>query len=119
VDVIMPDVKHDGGLLETKRIAGAARMRKMLVAPHSPSGPVSTAATGQLVSTLTNFLILEYAWGEAGWRADLLEPPERIEDGYLILSDEPGLGHRLNPQVMEEHRVKAADNRDSSKVIPD
>jgi galactonate dehydratase len=119
VDVIMPDVKHDGGLLETKRIAGAARMRKMLVAPHSPSGPVSTAATGQLISTVTNFLILEYAWGEADWRADLLDPPERIENGHLILSDEPGLGHRLNPHVTDEHRVKLADNRDSSKVFPD
>ncbi len=119
VDVIMPDVKHDGGLLEMKRIAGAARMRKMLVAPHSPSGPVSTAATGQLVSTLSNFLILEYAWGEADWRADLLDPPERMEEGYLILSDEPGLGHRLNPQVVEQHRLDVADDRDSSKVVPD
>lgn len=119
VDVIMPDVKHDGGLLETKRIAGAARMRKMLVAPHSPSGPVSTAATGQVVSTLTNFLILEYAWGEANWRADLLDPPERVEEGYLLLSDEPGLGHRLNSRVVEEHRVNVANDRDSSKVVPD
>ncbi|MFP3897537.1 MAG: mandelate racemase/muconate lactonizing enzyme family protein, partial [Anaerolineales bacterium] len=118
VDVIMPDVKHDGGLLEMKRIAGAARMRRLLVAPHSPSGPVSTAATGQLVSTLTNFLILEYAWGEADWRANLLDPPERIEEGYLVLSDEPGLGHRLDPRGVEEHRVEVADDRDSSKVIP-
>ncbi|HHX43600.1 MAG TPA: mandelate racemase/muconate lactonizing enzyme family protein [Chloroflexi bacterium] len=104
VDVIMPDVKHDGGLLETKRIAGAARIGGVLVAPHNPAGPVSTAATAQVVSTLTNFLILEYAWGEVDWRASLLEPAERIEDGYLILPEGPGLGHRLNQDVLAAHR---------------
>jgi galactonate dehydratase len=99
----MPDVKYDGGLLETKRIAGAARMSQLLVSPHNPSGPVSTAATAQVASTLSNFLILEYAWGEVNWRAELLDPPERIEDGYLVLSKEPGLGHRLNHAVVQAH----------------
>ncbi|MBN1401186.1 MAG: hypothetical protein JXA74_10140, partial [Anaerolineae bacterium] len=106
VDVIMPDVKHAGGLLELKRIAGAARMHKLLVAPHNPSGPVAAAASAQVVSTLTNFLILEYAWGEVPWRADLIDPPERIVDGYLQLSEGPGLGHRLNADLVAAHRVR-------------
>lgn len=104
VDVIMPDVKHDGGLMETKRIAGAARMSNMLVSPHNPAGPVATAASGQVMSTVSNFLILEYAWGEVDWRAGLLEPPERIEDGYLLLPEGPGLGHRLNRAEVERHQ---------------
>jgi len=117
VDVIMPDVKHCGGLLEMKRIAGAARMTGVLVAPHSPSGPVSSAAGAQVMSTATNFLILEYAWGEAHWRADLLDPPERVEDGHLVLPDGPGLGHRLNMEVVEEHRVRQPSARDSSTAL--
>ncbi|HHX65429.1 MAG TPA: mandelate racemase/muconate lactonizing enzyme family protein, partial [Chloroflexi bacterium] len=44
VDVIMPDVKHDGGLWETLQIAGAARLRGVPVAPHNPAGPVATAS---------------------------------------------------------------------------
>ena len=103
VDVIMPDVKHCGGLLELAEIAAAARMNNLLVAPHNPAGPLSTAATAQVVSTINNFYILEYAWGEVDWRATLLEPAERIEDGYLILSQEPGLGHRLNRKAIEAH----------------
>lgn len=118
VDVIMPDVKHDGGLLETKHVCAAARMQQMLVAPHNPSGPVSTAATAQVASTLPNFLILEYAWGEAEWRAGLLDPPERIEDGYLLLPDGCGLGHSLNMEVVERHRVLDPSDADSSKVVP-
>jgi len=118
VDVLMPDVKHCGGLLEMKQIAGAARMSGLPVAPHSPSGPVSTAASAQVVSTLRNFLILEYAWGEAEWRASLLDPPEQIKDGYLILPEGPGLGHRLNMSVVAEHRVSELTSRDSSTALP-
>ncbi|MCB0127229.1 MAG: mandelate racemase/muconate lactonizing enzyme family protein, partial [Caldilineaceae bacterium] len=89
VDVLMPDVKHVGGLQETKNVAEAARASGLLIAPHNPSGPVASVASGQVCATLRNFYILEYAWGEVDWRAQLLEPAERIEDGYLIVSDEP------------------------------
>jgi galactonate dehydratase len=44
VDVIMPDVKHCGGLLELTHIAAEAASEGLMVAPHNPSGPVSTAA---------------------------------------------------------------------------
>jgi len=107
VDVIMPDVKHNGA---------AARMEQLLVAPHNPSGPVASAATAQVFCTVPNFYILEHAWGEVDWRADLLIPPERIEQGELILSDEPGLGHRLNPDRVEKHERVSASSVDSSKV---
>jgi galactonate dehydratase len=116
VDVIMPDVKHDGGILATAQIAAAARVNHLLVAPHNPAGPVSTAATAQVASTLPNFLILEYAWSEAAWRAQLLDPPERIVDGCLLLPEGPGLGHRLNDEVVAAHRAAQASAADSTKV---
>ncbi len=117
VDVIMPDVKHCGGILELSEIAAAARMLQVQVAPHNPAGPLSTAATAQVASTWPNFYILEYAWGEVDWRADLLQPAEKIEDGYLVLSQEPGLGHRLNPALVEKYRRGSASAADSSKVV--
>ena len=116
VDVIMPDAKHCGGIQEQNAIAAAARMRQVLVAPHNPAGPLATAATAQAASTWPNFYILEFAWGEVDWRADLLTPPERIEDGHLLLSQEPGLGHRLNPQIVEAFRSGSFGSSDSSKL---
>ena len=116
VDVIMPDVKHCGGIQELNAIAAAARMGQVLVAPHNPAGPLSTAATAQAASTWPNFYILEYAWGEVDWRADLLTPPERIEDGHLLLSQEPGLGHRFNRRIAEAFRSANASGAGSSKV---
>jgi galactonate dehydratase len=117
VDVIMPDIKHAGGLLETKTIGSAARMSQILVAPHNPSGPVATVASGHVVSTLNNLLILEYAWGEAPWRADLLTPAEPVRDGHLWLSNAPGLGYRLNEKTVAAHRATRASSSDSSKVV--
>jgi galactonate dehydratase len=116
VDVLMPDVKHCGGLMEMKNIAEAARLKQLLIAPHNPSGPVATVASAQAVSTLANFLILEYAWGEVDWRSSLIEPREPIEDGYLTVSDRPGLGYRLNQTVVEAHRRAEPSTEDSTKV---
>ena len=98
VDVIMPDVKHCGGALELKKIAALAETYGVEVSPHSPSGPVSTAAGAHIAATLPNFQRLEHAWGEADWRADLLSPPERFEQGELVLSERPGWGFDFNPQ---------------------
>lgn len=101
VDVIMPDLKHVGGILEAKKIAAMAETHGVAVAPHSPAGPVATAAGAQLCATLPNFLILEHAWGEVPWRAELVGG-EPIEDGFYLLSDRPGLGIEVDERLMDE-----------------
>jgi galactonate dehydratase len=78
VDVIMPDVKHCGGLLEMTRIAAMAKADEVSVAPPNPSGPVSTAATVQVYAGINNFRILELQWGEVSWRSDMVTPPEHL-----------------------------------------
>ena len=118
VDMLMPDVKHDGGLAITKHISAAAQMYQILIAPHNPAGPVATASTAQVISTVPNFYILEFAWGEVDWRAELLEPAERGEEGYLVLSQAPGIGHKHNAAVLAAHRRERASAADSSRVRP-
>ena len=105
VDVIMPDVKHCGGLLELVKIAAAAESNGVTVAPHNPSGPVSTAASVQVCAVLKNFNLLEYQWGEAGWRSELLNPPERFENGAIRVPDRPGLGVGLNDKLAASHPI--------------
>lgn len=103
VDVIMPDVKHCGGLLELTRIAAMAERDGVQVAPHNPSGPVSTAANVQVCAVLKNFRLLEYQWGEAPWRHDLVTPREFFDRGTLHVPDRPGLGIELNEKVVRAH----------------
>jgi galactonate dehydratase len=100
VDVIMPDVKHCGGLLELTRIAAMAEADGVKVAPHNPSGPVSTAASIQVCAILANFNFLELQWGEVSWRKDVLKPGEVFKDGAIRVPDKPGFGIELNESVI-------------------
>ena len=95
VDYILPDVKHVGGITGLKKIATLAAARNVMMTPHNPSGPVATAASVQCMTSVPNFAILEYAWGEVEWRASLISPPEKIVDGFIEVPDRPGLGITL------------------------
>ena len=101
VDVIMPDVKHCGGLLELTRIAAAAAVRDVLVSPHNPSGPVSTAASVQAAAGAANVNLLELQYGEVPWRADVLSPPEQFINGEIRVPDRPGFGIELNESTIK------------------
>ncbi len=105
VDVIMPDVKHCGGLLEMTRIAAMAQTDGVSVAPHNPSGPISTAANAQICAGMSNFRLLELQWGEIDWRGDLIAPAEHFERGFLQVPSRPGFGIRLNDKLARAHPV--------------
>jgi galactonate dehydratase len=98
--VVMPDVKHCGGIGAGLAIAQAAAAAGAAVSPHNPSGPVAMAASAQVAAALPQLRHLEYAWGEVPWRATLVQPPERIERGDLVLPEGLGLGVELNRQVL-------------------
>ena len=53
VDIIMPDVKHCGGVAELGRIATVAELHDVLVSPHNPSGPVSTMVSASVCAGLS------------------------------------------------------------------
>jgi galactonate dehydratase len=99
----MPDVKHCGGVREAVRIAGEMRARGVRVSPHSPTGPVCQLGSAHACAVMNDPLPLEYAWGEVPWRAEMLLPSERIRDGALHLPSKPGLGARLNAELVERH----------------
>jgi galactonate dehydratase len=105
VDVIMPDVKHCGGLLELTRIAAMADADGVAVAPHNPSGPVSTAASVQVCAVLKNFRLLELQWGETAWRSEVLNPPEQFVKGSIAVPSRPGFGVELNDRLVRAHPI--------------
>ena len=103
LDILMPDVKHCGGILELKYIAAMAETAGLTVAPHNPSGPIATAASVQAVAAIPNFSILEMAHGEVPWRSELISPSEQFVDGYVTVSDRPGIGFELNHKEIIKH----------------
>ena len=103
VDIVMPDPKFCGGLLELKKIGAMAEGAGLLVSPHGPASPVGTTAAAHVCATLPNFLILESAYGEVPWRAELIDPPEQIVDSALPLSAKPGFGITLNERTAKKY----------------
>jgi 2-dehydro-3-deoxyphosphogalactonate aldolase len=92
-----------GGLLEAKKIAGMAEAHYCQVAPHLYCGPVEGAANIQLSACIPNFLILESIRQWDGFHARILKKPICWEDGYVIPSEEPGLGVELDEDVALAH----------------
>ena len=71
------------------------------IAPHCYCGPLVAAANIQLAATLPNFLVLESIKTWDGFYADVLKKKIEWQDGYVIPSDEPGLGVELDEAVCE------------------
>ena len=103
VAVVMPDVKYCGGVAEAARAGRSAIGRGGGVSLHSPSGPISLLASGHATAAVDGALPLEHAVHEVDWRADLIEPAERIEGGRLLLPSATGLGAALNTEVVRRH----------------
>lgn len=101
--VIQPDLCHAGGILEVKKIAAMAEANYVMVAPHNPNGPVSTAACLQLAACVPNFLILEYHVDDVAWRDEIVTPAERVEEGHLAIPTAPGLGIEFNAEAAAAH----------------
>lgn len=106
LDVVMPDVKWVGGILEAKKAAAMAEVYGVACSPHNASGPVSCAASVQLSFTLSSLLILEYPWGAPSWRGELCGGSERLTNGVFPLPTAPGLGVMLDPDVARRYRPK-------------
>jgi galactonate dehydratase len=103
-DIIQPDITHFGGLLETKKLAAWAEVYYVLVAPHNVGGPVSTAAALHFAASTANFKIQEHFndFTEEWVKAAAPGNPE-VVDGYFSLPQGPGLGVKLNEDVINEH----------------
>ena len=103
VSVIMPDIKHCGGVAEAVRAGRSAMGRGGAFSLHSPSGPISLLASAHATAAVPGALPLEHAVDEVAWRADLIAPAERIQNGRLLLPPGPGLGAALDWRSVRRH----------------
>ena len=100
VEVAMPDVKYCGGVAEAYAAGRRVVEAGGRVSLHSPSGPVAQLAGAHVTAAIAGdgevVTPMEYAAHEADWRSELMNPPERIERGRLILPEGAGLGASLD-----------------------
>lgn len=102
-DMLMPDITRCGGPTEMVKMASMAEAYNVVIAPHNPNGPLSTLASAQVMAATPNFFRMEFFANDVPWRDTILTHPLEFDDGYLILSDRPGLGVDLVEEEMEKH----------------
>ncbi|WP_435073546.1 mandelate racemase/muconate lactonizing enzyme family protein [Halorubrum sp. HHNYT27] len=105
VSFVAPDIPKTGGIAETKKIAELADTYYLTMIPHNIGSPVATMAGVHIGATVPNFLALEFHARDVPWWDDLVASDEPlIQDGYIAVPDEPGLGIELDWDVVEEHK---------------
>jgi galactonate dehydratase len=105
VQYVRPDVCMCGGITGAKKIAALAEANHVGVVPHNPLSPVSTAACLQIAACIPNFALQEYPIGEdVPPKSEIVRgAPKHDGNGYLIISDTPGIGVELAEDAAERH----------------
>jgi L-alanine-DL-glutamate epimerase-like enolase superfamily enzyme len=103
-DILHPDLRNSGGFLETKRIADMADVYGLPMATHNTGSQLNTWATCQWAASIRDFMACETVTGEGGWMDSVLQlDTPYIRDGFIRVSDKPGLGCDLNPDTVKAH----------------
>ena len=101
---IRPDVCLAGGLTHCKKISAVAESFSVGVIPHNPLTPISTAACVQLDACIPNFVLQEYTGEDKPPKSLMVKKPLRLEKGYLIIPEEPGIGVEINDEFFATHQ---------------
>ena len=105
VNIIMPDIPKCGGLSECRKIANMAEIYYMPFAPHNVSSPIGTMASAHVCATVPNFMVLEFHWLHRDyWTTIIQEKTDIIRNGYIDLSDRPGIGLELDEAVAQQYQ---------------
>ena len=102
IQVIQPDLCNTGGITEGKKICDMAAVYDAGVQLHVCGGPISTAAAIQLETVIPNFIIHEtHEYAIVPENIALCKYNDQPENGFLEVSDRPGIGQELDEDILK------------------
>ena len=108
---LQPDLTHCYGITAAYEISRLAEESQMLMAPHQVSGPVCYGATLAVDTAINNFLIQESYHSIFEQFDKYAEHDWVIKDGYVNVSDRPGLGVEIKEADIAKSEYKPMDYR--------
>jgi galactonate dehydratase len=90
-----------GGITHCKKIAALAESHHAAVVTHNFLGPVLTAASIHLMTSIPNFIVQEYSEIDEGPAAQGYISSLKREGGDMLIPEVPGLGVSLNPKATD------------------
>lgn len=104
------DITWAGGVTPARKVAALAEARSRPIAFHDCSGPVTLAVSTHMALSLKNVREQEIARGfYYNWYQEFVDHLPNIENGMITVSDRPGLGLDLVPDIFDRddaiHRI--------------
>ncbi len=104
ISIFQPEPLNLGGLFAARKIADMVDAHYGMIAPHSAQGPVCSAACAQLNASIPNFYLHEiFDEFNEPWEKEIVTGGVEVVDGYIDVSDRPGLGIDLNIEEILRH----------------
>ena len=100
-DIVQPDVTKCGGLSEARRIAWMAYDHHVLMVSHGWNTAVGVAADLHLAAAMPLASYVEYLTPAPYIEEIIVEPFQLDDQGYLTISEQPGLGIELNRDALQ------------------
>src|SRR5579871_3885908 len=109
IDFIRCDLGHIGGITEAKKIAAIAECYYVQTAWHGPGdiGPAMHAANVHVDLAIPNFGVQEMVFFSEAVH-EVMPGAPAFRDGYLNVSDAPGLGVDVNETEAAKHPYRRA-----------
>jgi L-alanine-DL-glutamate epimerase-like enolase superfamily enzyme len=99
VDIVQPDVNRMGGITEARKVWALASSFNVDVIPHSHQAHNAHLIAAHLNSPLIEWFPHEGRGASYTFYFDLFEGEPEVDNGYMTLSERPGLGIALKEDV--------------------
>jgi galactonate dehydratase len=103
IDYARIDLCIVGGITESLKVAHWCEAHSIMIAPHNPLGPVSTAAGLHLDIACGNFAVQELARMPGEVLPDLFPVQVEFKDGHLQVPTRPGLGIVFDEEAVSKY----------------
>ncbi|MCS5422109.1 MULTISPECIES: mandelate racemase/muconate lactonizing enzyme family protein [Psychrilyobacter] len=108
-DIIQPDITRCGGITEIKKIYDMSQMHGVRLIPHGFSTGILLAASVQFLASREYGTLMEFSESQSPLVTELVKGAPTFKNGYVKVSDKPGLGIELDEEIVEKYRVDIAD----------
>ena len=104
LEVVQSDILIGGGYTGLMRIAALAQAHHVEIAPHGAQYPDLNC---HLVAAIPNGLMIPACPSTEPYQtwSKLYDPPFRIENGEVVMTEKPGLGLEFDPSFIDRYRV--------------
>lgn len=106
IDIIQPDLSRCGGFSQARKILWEAEYSGVDVCPHAWLTDLLTSASLHLNAILPRSLFLEYNVSENPMLREIIENPVEMDsEGYIAVSQGPGLGIHINEKAVRRFQI--------------